>query len=129
MPKFILVLALYSISGWLPEVDDTGAAKLHVVRTTLRLRRDRPDLFTGYRPLTADGPAADHLVAFARAGVVAVATRLPVALAETGWQDTVLALPPGTWTDHLTHRGVPETVPMADLLDRYPVALLVREDA
>jgi len=116
-------------SSWLPEVDDTGAAKLHVVRTTLRLRRDRPDLFTGYLPLTADGPAADHLVAFARAGVVAVATRLPVALAETGWQDTVLALPPGTWTDHLTHRGVPETVPVADLLDRYPVALLVREDA
>jgi (1->4)-alpha-D-glucan 1-alpha-D-glucosylmutase len=112
-------------SGWLPDVDDTGAAKLHVVRTTLRLRRDRPELFTGYRPLTADGPAADHLVAFARAGVVAVATRLPVTLAETGWQDTVLALPPGTWTDHLTHRDVPEVVPVADLLDRYPVAILV----
>jgi (1->4)-alpha-D-glucan 1-alpha-D-glucosylmutase len=112
-------------SGWLPDVDDTGAAKLHVVRTTLRLRRDRPELFTGYRPLTADGPAADHLVAFARAGVVAVATRLPVTLAETGWQDTVLALPPGTWTDHLTHRDVPEVVPVADLLDRYPVAVLV----
>ena len=36
--------------GWLPEVDDTGAAKL-LVRTTLRLRRERPELFTGYRPL------------------------------------------------------------------------------
>jgi (1->4)-alpha-D-glucan 1-alpha-D-glucosylmutase len=115
--------------GRLPEVDDTGAAKLHVVRTTLRLRRERPDLFTGYRPLTADGPAAGHVVAFARTGVVAVATRLPVTLSRTGWQDTVLALPPGTWTDHLTRRPVPGTVPVADLFDRYPVAMLVREVA
>ena len=113
--------------GWLPDVDDTGAAKLHLVATTLRLRRDRPELFTGYRPLSADGPAAGHALAFARAGVVAVATRLPVALARTGWQDTVLALPPGTWTDHLTRRPVPAVAPLAELLDRYPVALLVRE--
>ncbi len=116
-------------TGWLPEVDDTGAAKLHVVRTTLRLRRERPALFTGYRPLGADGPAADHVVAFARAGVVAVATRLPVGLARTGWQDTVLGLPPGDWTDHLTHRPAPRVIPMADLLTTYPVALLVKDPA
>jgi (1->4)-alpha-D-glucan 1-alpha-D-glucosylmutase len=114
--------------GWLPEVDDTGAAKLHVVRTVLRLRRERPALFTGYRPLPADGPAADHAVAFTRTGVTAVATRLPVGLAHKGWQDTVLALPPGKWTDHLTRREIPEVAPLADLLDQYPVALLVRED-
>ncbi|HEV7646951.1 MAG TPA: malto-oligosyltrehalose synthase [Actinophytocola sp.] len=114
--------------GWLPEVDDTGAAKLHVVRTALRLRRERPALFTGYRPLPADGPAAGHVVAFTRTGVAAVATRLPVGLARKGWQDTVLALPPGPWTDHLTRRPVPGTAPLADLLDHYPVALLVRDD-
>ncbi|GAB3445360.1 malto-oligosyltrehalose synthase [Actinophytocola sediminis] len=114
-------------TGWLPDVDATGAAKLHVVRTTLRLRRAHPELFTGYRPLPADGPAADHALAFARAGVVAVATRLPVALARVGWQDTVLALPPGRWTDRLTGRDVPPAAPLAELLDRYPVALLVRE--
>jgi (1->4)-alpha-D-glucan 1-alpha-D-glucosylmutase len=112
-------------AGWLPDVDDSGAAKLHLVRTVLRLRRERPDLFTGYRPLTADGPASEHVVAFARTGVIAVATRLPVALARTGWQDTILALPPGTWTDRLTDRPVPEVAPVAELLDRYPVALLV----
>ncbi|OLF12911.1 malto-oligosyltrehalose synthase [Actinophytocola xinjiangensis] len=118
-------------TGWLPGVDTTaeatGAAKLHVVRTVLRLRRARPDLFTGYRPLPADGPAAGHALAFARTGVVAVATRLPVTLADTGWRDTVLALPPGPWTDQLTGRDVPQVVPLADLLARYPVALLVRE--
>jgi (1->4)-alpha-D-glucan 1-alpha-D-glucosylmutase len=114
-------------SGWLPEVDATGAAKLHVVRTTLRLRRTYPELFIGYRPLHADGPAADHALAFARAGVVAVATRLPVTLARTGWQETVLALPRGAWTDRLTGRDIPPVVPLAELLDHYPVALLARE--
>ena len=51
-------------------------------RAALRLRRDRPELFTGYTPLTAAGPAADHLVAFDRGGAITVATRLPVGLAE-----------------------------------------------
>lgn len=116
--------------GWLPEVDHTGAAKLHVVRTVLRLRRARPNLFTGYRPLHADGPAAEHALAFARsADLVAVATRLPVGLARTGWQDTVLALPAGagSWTDLLTGRPVAPTAALTELLDRYPVALLHRE--
>jgi hypothetical protein len=35
----------------MPSVDDTGAAKLLLVSRTLRLRRDRPDLFTRYTPL------------------------------------------------------------------------------
>lgn len=118
-------------SGWLPELDDTGAVKLHVVRTVLRLRRDHPDLFTGYRPLAADGPAAGHAIAFQRSpDLVAVATRLPVGLVHTGWQDTVLALPAGrgTWTDRLTGREVPSLARLSELLDRYPVALLHRED-
>ena len=44
--------------GTVPEVDDTGAAKLLVVSRVLRLRRDSPELFTGYEPVTATGPAA-----------------------------------------------------------------------
>jgi (1->4)-alpha-D-glucan 1-alpha-D-glucosylmutase len=120
-------------SGWLPDVDETGAAKLHVVRTVLRLRRDRPDLFTGYRPVHADGPAAEHLLAFARGadfGLVAAATRLPVGLARAGgWRDTVLAAPGGgTWTDLLTGAVFDGLVPLRALLDRYPVALLLRGD-
>ena len=120
--------------GWLPEVDDTGAAKLHVVRQVLRLRRDRPDLFTGYRPLPAQGPAAAHAFAFSRAPeLVVVATRLPLALAESGWKDTVLPLPagPGNWQDLLTGTQVetgpePRCAALGDLLSRYPVALLLR---
>jgi (1->4)-alpha-D-glucan 1-alpha-D-glucosylmutase len=117
---------------WLPPVDDSGAAKLLVTVSALRLRRYRPELFTGYRPLAADGPAAEHAVAFSRGRgeMVAVATRLPVGLAgRGGWADTVLALPGGAddWTDVVTGGSVGTAVPrLADLLNRYPVALLVR---
>ncbi|MGW4214209.1 malto-oligosyltrehalose synthase [Lentzea sp. NPDC004789] len=108
--------------GWLPEVDDSGAAKLLVVQKALHVRKRG---LHGYRPLTAEGPAADHVLAFERSGVITVATRLPVALARKGWQDTVLPLPSGPeWTDVLT--GRPAAEDLASLLDRYPVALLVR---
>ena len=42
------------------------AAKLLVTSRALRLRRDRPELFTGYTPVTATGAAAAHLLAFDR---------------------------------------------------------------
>ncbi len=112
--------------GWLPAVDDSGAAKLLVVHKALRLRRDRPELFRGYRPMVAGGSAAEHVIAFERNGLVTVATRRPVGLAADGWRDTELPLPPGTWTDALTSR--PASTRLAELLDHYPVALLVRGD-
>jgi (1->4)-alpha-D-glucan 1-alpha-D-glucosylmutase len=115
--------------GWLPDLDDDGAVKLLVTSRALRLRRDRPELFTGYRPLVGTGVAAEHLFAFDRGGVVTVATRLPVGFAAAGgWRDTALELPAGSWTDVLSARAVPggQTV-VGDLLDRYPVALLTRD--
>ncbi|MCW2640258.1 MAG: malto-oligosyltrehalose synthase [Dactylosporangium sp.] len=116
--------------GWQPDVDATGAAKLLVTSRALRLRRRRPELFAGYRPVTAEGPAAEHVVAFDRGfdphGAITVATRLPHALRERGgWGDTRLPLPPGQFTDVLTgRRFAGDAVPLADLLDPYPVALL-----
>jgi (1->4)-alpha-D-glucan 1-alpha-D-glucosylmutase len=117
--------------GWLPDVDAEGAAKLLVTASALRLRRYRPEVFTGYRPVPAQGPAAGHALAFARsASLVAVATRLPVGLADRGgWGDTVLPLPEGTtdWHDVITDTPVDGAAPrLADVLSRYPVALLVR---
>jgi (1->4)-alpha-D-glucan 1-alpha-D-glucosylmutase len=117
--------------GWLPDVDADGAAKLLVTASALRLRRYRPEVFTGYRPLAAQGPAARHAVAFGRsASLVAVATRLPVGLAARGgWGDTVLPLPEGTadWHDVITDTPIDGAAPrLADVLGRYPVALLVR---
>jgi (1->4)-alpha-D-glucan 1-alpha-D-glucosylmutase len=117
--------------GWRPEVDASGAAKLLVVSRALRLRRDRPDLFIGYRPVRAVGPAADHVVAFDRGGVIAVATRLPVRLSLVGgWRDTYLSLPQyGDSSRGLSDSFTGEVysgnrVPVSPLLDRYPVALL-----
>ena len=114
--------------GWLPDIDESGAAKLLVVSRALRTRRDQPERFTGYLPLHATGPAASHAVAFARHGVVAVATRLPVGLATRGgWGQTVLALPDGSWTDAITGLSTSGEALLTELLARYPVALLIRD--
>ena len=115
--------------GPLPEVDESGAAKLILVQRTLRLRRDRPELFRGYRPIAADGVAADHLLAYARSeDLVVLATRLPVGLERAGgWADTALELPEGSWTDVLTGATLDGgRVPVESVLRRHPVALLVR---
>lgn len=110
------------------ETSDDAVDKLHVTCTALTLRRDRPELFTGYAPVTATGSGADHVVAFDRGGAITVATRLPVGLAAAGgWGDSRLDLPPGRWHDVLT--GVGTDGHLADLLATHPVALLVREDS
>jgi (1->4)-alpha-D-glucan 1-alpha-D-glucosylmutase len=116
--------------GWVPPVDGTGAAKLLVVSRVLRHRRDHPEAFAGYTPLEATGAAADSVVAFDRGGVVAVATRLPVQLAVTGWGDTALQLPTGAWRDLLTGARVVSAAggaPLTEVLAQLPVALLIRD--
>jgi (1->4)-alpha-D-glucan 1-alpha-D-glucosylmutase len=106
------------------------AAKLLVTSRALRLRRDRPELFTGYTPVVAAGPAAGHLLAFNRgsgsAGALTLATRLPRGLEqEGGWRDTSISLDV-SMTDELTGRSFgPGTVEVGAVLDTYPVALLV----
>jgi (1->4)-alpha-D-glucan 1-alpha-D-glucosylmutase len=95
--------------------------KFRVTRTTLRLRRDHPDLFTGYRPLDAPDP----LVAFTRGHdrLAVVVTRLTGGHGVTGPVD----LPAGPWHDLLSgtaHPGGP--TPADRLLGELPHALLVR---
>lgn len=107
-------------------IDDVGWAKLHLVSTVLRLRRDRPELFTDYQPVQVTGRAADHVLAFDRGGVIAVATRLPVELERRGgWDDTRLVLPGGRYRDALTGRWADPG--LGQLLEHLPVAVLVRE--
>lgn len=115
--------------GLVGGLEDPGTAKLHVTSTALRLRRDRPGLFTSYAGVPASGEAADHVLAFDRGGAVTVATRLPLGLrTREGWGDTVLDLPEGTWRDLLTDRAVGGNRSLESLLSTYPVALLVKED-
>ena len=97
----------------------------------LRLRRDRPASFTdgGYTPVLADGPAADHLVAFLRGDdVLTAVSRHTVRLSETGWGDTALALPAGRWTDRITGGRFSGRILAAELFADLPVALLERTD-
>jgi len=107
-----------------PAIDATGTAKLWIVSRALRLHRDRPELFDGYSPIWADGPAAEHVVAFDRGGATTVATRLPVGLDRLGgWGDTTVDLPAGT--DAFTGRTHSGATRLADVLADLPVALLV----
>ncbi|TML24796.1 MAG: malto-oligosyltrehalose synthase [Actinobacteria bacterium] len=111
-------------SGWLPPVDRSGAVKLLV---TSRALRARPRLGPVYQPVPVEGPAADHVVAFDRGGVVAVATRLPVGLERRGgWADTVIRAPCQDMVDTLRRRSFTGSrIPVREILNPYPVALLV----
>ena len=114
-----------------PDTDEDAAAKLLVVSRALQLKRGRPELFTGYVPVAAEGPAARHLFGFDRGGAVALLTRLPLGLEHGGgWQDTAVVLAPGTYRDVITGHTHESggRLAAADLFGTYPVALLVRED-
>jgi (1->4)-alpha-D-glucan 1-alpha-D-glucosylmutase len=96
---------------------DGSNPKQALTARALRLRRDRPELFTSYTPLQAHGDAAGHVLAFDRGGAVTVVTRLPLGLERRGgWGDTTLALPDGA------ERRV------ADLLDGEPAAVVLLEE-
>jgi len=109
-----------------------GLPKLALVRAALHLRGRRPEAFGAgeagaYLPLAFDGPAAAHAVGFTRGGAVAVVVpRLVLGLeAQGGWEDTVVALPPGPWTDVVTGAAAAGgPVLLDDLLGGFPVAIL-----
>ncbi len=109
---------------------DEGLPKLHVTRRALHLRRARPELFGPggtYTPIEPTGAKPAHVVAFARGeGCVTVAPRLPLKLGGD-WGDTAVELPAGPWKNELTGDEVPGgPAKVADLLRRFPVALLAR---
>jgi (1->4)-alpha-D-glucan 1-alpha-D-glucosylmutase len=105
--------------------------KIRVVAAALAARRDRPDTFLrgGYRPVLADGPAAEHLVGYLRGEDVLVAvSRWTLRLPDKGWGVTKITVPAGVWVDRITgarHRGA---TPAGELFAELPVALLERAD-
>jgi (1->4)-alpha-D-glucan 1-alpha-D-glucosylmutase len=121
----------------------SGTVKRLVTSTTLHLRRRHRGLFRSgtYLPLAATGPAASHIVAFARRWrgrwVLAVVPRLVVGLVGTGrfpvgsgvWSDTAVVLPPDApmaWHLELTgaaRRTSHGRLLVASLLDELPVAV------
>src|SRR5687768_814816 len=115
---------LESLGDAPPGIDETGAAKLWITRQALRMRRSRPECFSGYRAIEASGPAQSHLIGFDRGGAITLATRLPAGLAAAGgWRHTTVEMS-APHVDMLTGRRWHGTVAVADVLASYPVALL-----
>jgi (1->4)-alpha-D-glucan 1-alpha-D-glucosylmutase len=125
---------LKEMKGLTPEAiaarADEGMAKLWTVYRALAVRREHAESFGpggAYEPLTATGAEAHRVVSFRRADdVIVIAPRIAATL--TGWGDTALEIPGGTWRNVLTgdavsggHMGV------AELFSRFPVALLTQE--
>lgn len=124
-----------------------GLPKLWLIRRTLALRAQRPELFEGasrYEGLFARGAKAGHVVAFARGGsAITVVPRLVARLdggsdvldwtghdrAQRRWGDTVLDLPDGLWRNEVTGESAGRgPASLADLLREFPVALLARKE-
>jgi (1->4)-alpha-D-glucan 1-alpha-D-glucosylmutase len=126
-----------------------GRAKLFLIREVLAVRAAQRALFDegAYQPLEAQGPWAEHVCAFARAGGAAVAiTIVPRLLARRGldaipspaaWGETLVELSPElgrSFVNALTGErveavmlGEHPALPMAQVLAAFPVALLLRE--
>jgi (1->4)-alpha-D-glucan 1-alpha-D-glucosylmutase len=115
-----------------------GREKLYLLRAVLRYRREQPTLFqTGaYVPLTASGPLAEHVLAFARRDgsdeAVVIVPRLTARLAQTtdgaiDWRGTSLELGGRRYRSVLTGETLDVTgpAPLASLLQRFPVGLWV----
>jgi (1->4)-alpha-D-glucan 1-alpha-D-glucosylmutase len=112
---------------------DFGMPKLWVLHCALKLRRQRPDLFGAdgdFNPLVIEGRKTDHAVGYLRAGSLAtIVPRWNMKLAGN-WSNTTVELPGERWrsvlTDEVLNGG---RVPMPNLLRRFPVALLVKEES
>ncbi|MEW6166146.1 MAG: malto-oligosyltrehalose synthase [Pseudomonadota bacterium] len=111
---------------------DDGLPKLAVVAGALALRREHPAPFGvdgGFLPLKSAGAKAGHALAYLRGGEVAVIVPRLVLGLGGDWADTTLALPRGRWRNRFTGEHIDGgPVRLAELLRRFPVALLAREE-
>lgn len=97
--------------------------KVIVVRTALQLRRRRPEMFVAgdYHPISAEGPAAGHVIGFGRSeaggdiSAIVIGCRWTAGLDEKQWDQTTIALPTGTWRELLTGNDFAGTVATARL--------------
>lgn len=132
---------------------EDGRAKLFLIFKTLNFRRERAEFFQNarYLPLTPQGPAANHVCAFARQLerqiVIVAVPRLTATLlgdkrqsvigAEI-WEQTTLEIPADLYCPEfynvLTHENVrvqashsSTFISAADLFNNFPVALLAGE--
>lgn len=112
---------------------DSGLPKLHLIRTGLHFRGQRPDLFapgSAYLPLAVKGAQKNHLLGFLRGGQVGAIVPRRVMGFSGSWGDTRIELPEGRWENRLTGEifSGPEFF-LEEILKQFPVALLTPESA
>jgi (1->4)-alpha-D-glucan 1-alpha-D-glucosylmutase len=122
-----------------------GQLKQNIIRRSLALRTEFPDLFSRgeYLPLEISGPLAGHAVAFARRHqervIVVIAAHLPARLLgqsktpsvpREAWKETAVMLENlafSDWTDAYTGNAVRAKagrILLAEALSKLPIALL-----
>ena len=111
---------------------DSGMPKQWVIYSALKLRRANPEWFgptASYVPLSVEGPKKEHVVTYLRGDQVAtIVPRWNLKLGG-GWAGTIVNLPKAHWKNLLTGETVEGgRVRVQDILKRFPVALLVREE-
>jgi (1->4)-alpha-D-glucan 1-alpha-D-glucosylmutase len=125
-----------------------GRIKQAIIRRSLAFRRSFPTLFSSghYLPLSAEGPACEHIIAFARVvgqeAAVTVVTRFAsrllgassaIVIPGAAWKDTRLRLPADVgprFLDVLSDAELEITngcIPLSSLLKDLPVALLTTQ--
>ena len=108
---------------------DEGLPKLWLIHKVLHARgqiEKFEDL--DYEPVQAQGVKSENVVAFSRGDrLITVVPRLNLQV-HGDWQDTTVTLPPGRWCDACSGQNFSDTVRMADLFQKFPVALLVRKE-
>ncbi len=118
-------------AGVLARMDD-GLPKIFVIQQCLTLRREHPEWFgpeAGYTPVQAEGAKAGHVVAYLRGENVLTVAPLLVETLGGDWAGTKLTLPAGKWRNRFTGEGITHgAVELAELLQAFPVALLIREE-
>lgn len=114
------------------EQDGDGANKQFVIRKSLQVRRELPEVFgahSTYEPTALEGASKDRAVAFRRfardgQSVLAVAPRFPPE-GRDPWAEIQLPLPAGrAWTCAFTGEKYEGTVPLQRLFAKLPVCLL-----
>ncbi|MBU0760014.1 MAG: malto-oligosyltrehalose synthase [Candidatus Omnitrophica bacterium] len=126
----------------------SGAIKLFLIYRTLKLRREKQDLFQSgdFTPLVCEGRYRDSIVAYARryegSRVITVAPRFLTRLVKEGerplgekiWGDTYISLPdnsPSIWKDAITDNIINcrDRIAASDIFKYFPAGLLINSEA
>ena len=122
------VMTMSAADAW--GQSDTGAPKMSLIHRALKALARFATSFEGdeaYISISAEGARADNVIAYMRGGaVIVIVPRLVMSLGNR-WDDTSIALPWGRWTNVFTETAVEGIAVLRDVLEGFPVAMLVKD--